>query len=107
MFLPTQYITTLNSISLFSFQIVGDDRFLKVTLENFASTCLGNAKKMENLTVTNRTETENRTESANETEARQSDLGPPLMMSILEVIEQATCPDNCSGNGVCQNGTSL
>ncbi|VDI18310.1 Hypothetical predicted protein [Mytilus galloprovincialis] len=85
-------------------KIVGDDRFLKVTLENFASTCLGNAKKMENLTVTNRTETENRTESANETEARQSDLGPPLMMSILEVIEQATCPDNCSGNGVCQNG---
>lgn len=90
--------------TILSFQIIGDDRFLKVTLENFASTCLGNAKKMENLTVTNRTETSNRTEFANDTEALESDLRPPLMMSILEEIEQATCPDNCSGNGVCQNG---
>lgn len=60
---------------------------------------------MENLTVTNRTETENRTESANETEVLEADPGAPLMMSILEMIEQATCPDNCSGNGACQNGT--
>lgn len=42
---------------------------------------------MENLTVTNRTETSNRTEFANDTEALESDLRPPLMMSILEEIE--------------------
>ncbi|CAC5414798.1 unnamed protein product [Mytilus coruscus] len=105
----TKYVPSVNSDDYVKecvedMKIIGDDRFLKITLETFASTCLGNAKKMENLTVTNRTETENRTESANDTEALESDLKPPLIMSILEVIEQSTCPDNCSGNGVCQHG---
>ncbi|CAG2192527.1 unnamed protein product [Mytilus edulis] len=105
----TKYVPSVNAKDyvkecIEDMKIIGDDRFLKVTLENFASTCLGNAKKMENLTVTNRTETSNKTEFANDTDALESDLRPPLMMSILEEIEQATCPDNCSGNGVCQNG---
>lgn len=80
-------------------KIIGDDRFLKVTLENFASKCLGNAKKMENLTTTT-----NRTEVANGTEVLKPEQEKPVMMSILEIIEQSTCPDNCSGNGICQEG---
>ncbi|XP_071143816.1 von Willebrand factor D and EGF domain-containing protein-like isoform X1 [Mytilus edulis] len=100
----SKYVPSVNSTDYVEecvedMKIIGDDRFLKVTLENFASKCLGNAKKMENLTTTT-----NRTEVANGTEVLKPEQEKPVMMSILEIIEQSTCPDNCSGNGICQEG---
>lgn len=65
--------------------MTGDTHWVDVSTENYASACLGEATKMENLTRANSTE----------------DGGTE---SIFDLIASSTCPRNCSGNGICANG---
>ena len=65
---------------------MGDDSFLKPTLSTYSSKCLRNAEKMEVLTLTNTT-------------AFTGTEKP-----IVDVIAEAACPEDCSGNGVCKTG---
>ncbi|CAG2217342.1 TN [Mytilus edulis] len=61
----------------------GGDSWLKVTIRNFASVCLQESKRLEILTVTN---------STNSTGSDKP---------IASIIEESTCPDDCSNNGLC------
>lgn len=64
----------------------GGDNWLKVTVQNYASSCLQEAKRLEILAVTNGT---------NSTGAEKS---------VISIIQESTCPDNCSGHGICTDG---
>ncbi|XP_052076404.1 uncharacterized protein LOC127714387 [Mytilus californianus] len=63
----------------------GGDSWLKVTIRNFASVCLQESKRLEILTVTN---------STNSTGADKP---------IASIIEESTCPEDCSNHGLCIN----
>ena len=71
---------------MYHFQSTGGDSWLKVTIRNFASVCLQESKRLEILTVTN---------STNSTGADKP---------IASIIEESTCPDDCSNNGLCIDG---
>lgn len=78
----------LNSLIVCDFiyvQITGDTQWVDVSTDNYASACLGEAMKMENLTQANATE--------------DGSTG-----TIFDMIASSTCPKNCSGNGICNNG---
>ncbi|CAC5389963.1 unnamed protein product [Mytilus coruscus] len=64
----------------------GSDTWLRATIDNFANAC-----KQEAL----RTEIFSKTNSTNSTGSEKS---------ILSIIEETTCPGNCSGNGICSEG---
>lgn len=59
---------------------------MESTLQNFADSCLQQARRMENLTVTNSTSSNGETKS------------------IFSIIAESTCPGNCSERGICENG---
>ncbi|CAC5377862.1 unnamed protein product [Mytilus coruscus] len=61
----------------------GGDSWMKVSIKNFASACLQESKRLEILTVTNST--------------NSTGVDKP----ISSIIEESTCPDNCSNHGLC------
>ncbi|CAC5392582.1 unnamed protein product [Mytilus coruscus] len=64
----------------------GSDTWLRATIDNFASACKQEAIRTEIFSITN---------STNSTGAEKS---------ILSIIEETTCPGNCSGHGICSEG---
>lgn len=64
----------------------GSDVWLKATLQNFGQACKQEAGRTEVLMITN---------STNSTGVEKS---------IFAIIEESTCPDNCSGHGLCVDG---
>ncbi|XP_063416202.1 uncharacterized protein LOC134697845 [Mytilus trossulus] len=63
----------------------GGDSWLKVAIKNFASACRQESKRLEILTVNNST--------------NSTGVDKP----ISAIIEESTCPDNCSNHGLCVN----
>lgn len=75
-----------------------------MTLENYASACLRNAGMMENLTIYDNN-THSNINQSNPTNGSLPFIHPlPKKKSILQIIESSTCPENCSGYGVCEHG---
>ena len=62
---------------------------MKVTLNNYAGSCLQESKLVENLTVTNTTNSSG------------------VFKPIAEIIEESTCPDNCSDNCISIAGMAI
>ncbi|VDI03159.1 Hypothetical predicted protein, partial [Mytilus galloprovincialis] len=67
-------------------KVAGDTSWAGVSVSNFGAECFHEATKMEKLTRAN--STDDSTGSQN----------------IFQIIAESTCPNNCSGHGICDNG---
>lgn len=69
-------------------QLTGDTGWKDITISNFGSACLQEASRLQNLTETNETDSSG------------------VEISIFDAIQISTCPKNCTGRGLCVEGTN-